>query len=136
MSNAILALDIGERKIGVARANTVARIAEPLATLPNDKDFVETLKRLMQEHDANQLVVGLPRGLDGQETSQTRYVEQFAKDALSFTPVKFQDEALTSVNATEMLESRKRPYNKEDVDALAATLILEDYLQEVISGSA
>lgn len=136
MSSTILALDIGERKIGVARANTIARIAEPLLTLPNNNDFVVALQHLIKEHNADILVVGLPRGLDGQETAQTSYVREFAAKNLNFVPIKYQDEALTSVNATQMLESRKRPYNKKDVDALAATLILEDYLREVTHEAA
>lgn len=130
MSSTILALDIGERKIGVARANSIARIAEPLMTLKNDHDFAASLKSLLAEQEVSQLVVGLPRGMDGQDTAQTTYVRSFVKELGSDVPVHFQDEAVTSVNAEEILKAKKRPYAKEDIDAMAATLILEDYLKE------
>lgn len=127
----ILALDVGERKIGVARANQIARIAEPVTTLTNDDKIVATLQHLIQEHDASEVVVGLPRGMDGQETEQTKSVRRFVDNCQSYlgVPVHFQDEAVTSINARAILEQTKKSYTKEDVDAMAATLILDDYLQ-------
>ncbi len=130
MSATILALDVGERKIGVARANPIARIAEPLTTLTNTPEFFSQLQALISEHEVTELVVGLPRGLEGQETAQTAYVRSFV-DELGSTlriPVHFQDEALTSVNAKQILDAKKKQYTKEDIDAVAATLILDDYL--------
>lgn len=129
MSTTVLALDIGERKIGIARANTIAKIAEPLVTLPNDDLFLQKLNDIMKEHGVSQLVVGLPRGLDGQETKQTRYVRSFADKLDVEANIAFQDEALTSVNAQEILDDTGKHYVKEDIDAMAATLILDDYLK-------
>lgn len=129
MSTTILALDIGERKIGIARASVIAKIPEPLATLPNDDLFEQKLHDIMKEQDAKRLVIGLPRGLDGQETEQTRYVRAFAKTLTLKADISFQDEALTSVNAREILDGSGKSYTKEDIDAVAATLILDDYLK-------
>lgn len=129
MSSTILALDIGERKIGIARANVIAKVAEPLVTLPNDESFIHKLAEIMKEQDAKKLVIGLPRGLDGQETMQTQYVKTFAKNLKLAGNITFQDEALTSVNAREILEESGKTYTKEDIDAVAAMLILDDYLK-------
>ena len=127
----ILALDVGERRIGVAVASSVARLPRPLATLDNDAGFVDALRRLIESESAGSLVVGLPRGLNGQDTAQTDYVRSFVADLQSAIelPVHWQDEALTSQKAEAELQTRGN-YAKADIDALAATYILEDYLTE------
>ena len=129
MSN-LLALDVGERKIGVARAHHIARVADPLTTLPNNDSFNEKLIKIIKEYDVSLVVVGLPRGLEGQDTAQTEYVRKFM-EALSL-PVQytFQDEAVTSVNAEAQLKRAGKAYAKEDIDSMAASIILSDYLQE------
>lgn len=126
----ILALDVGEKRIGVARARSDVRLASPLTTLPNDENIWQNLTDLLQEQAADTLVVGLPRGLDGQNTAQTRSVEAFVEELKKQIPatVHFQDEAVTSAQAEAELTARNKPYAKGDVDALAATYILEDYL--------
>jgi len=129
----ILALDVGAQRIGVATANVIARIASPLVTIPNNESIVETVQQLIAENDVEMLVVGLPRGLDGQETAQTQTVRDFVSNlqqTIGDFPMQFQDEALTSRKAEEELEARGKPYQKGDIDALAATYILDDYLQE------
>jgi putative Holliday junction resolvase len=128
----ILALDVGERRIGVAVAGSEAKLARPLTTLLNTDKFFDELAKIVQQEDIGRLVVGLPRGLEGQTTAQTETVQGFAKELenrLSL-PVHLQDEALTSVQAEAELKQRRKPSVKGDIDALAATLILEDYLQE------
>jgi putative holliday junction resolvase len=127
----ILALDIGERRIGVARASTVARLASPLATLDNNEQFINNLRSLIDQEQASLIVVGLPRNLSGEDTAQTELVRQFTielEQSLNLKTV-FQDEALTSHKAEQELNSRGRSFTKGDVDALAATYILEDYLR-------
>lgn len=127
----ILALDVGQVRIGIALASHAAGIASPLATLANNDAFVETLQELVAAHNVDTLVVGLPRGLEGQDTEQTAYVQAFAKNLQSVTGLEavWQDEALTSMKAEEELRNRGVAYTKEDVDALSATYILGDYLQ-------
>jgi putative Holliday junction resolvase len=126
----ILALDVGEKRIGVARARSDVRLASPLLTLPNDENIWQNLTDLLQEQAAVTLVVGLPRGLEGQSTAQTRSVEAFVQELRQHVSaeIRFQDEAVTSAQAEAELNARGKPYAKGDVDALAATYILEDYL--------
>lgn len=128
----ILALDVGAQRIGVARANSIARIASPLTTLQHGEQIFDDIAQLLRQEKADELVVGLPRGLEGQETDQTRYVRQFVTDLQQHitVPVHLQDEALTSVKAEKELEARKKPFAKGDIDALAATYILSDYLDQ------
>jgi putative Holliday junction resolvase len=128
----ILALDVGERRIGVARANTMVRLPGALTTLMREDSVIDDIKRLMHSEGASRLVVGLPRGLNGQETAQTAAVQAFGQaleQALGL-PVIWQDEALTSRKAEAELESRGKPYQKGDIDALSAVYILEDYLRD------
>lgn len=130
--NSIISLDVGGQRIGVAAANAVARIARPLTTLTHDEQIMETLQRLCATEDAAAIVVGLPRNLSGEHTDQTRIVEDFVLDMkqLINLPVYWQDEAVTSRKAEEELKARRKPYAKGDIDALAATYILEDFLRD------
>lgn len=127
-----LALDAGRARIGIAIANDVVRIASPLPALANDDSFQQKLLSLVAEHQIGTVVVGWPRGLDGQETEQTQYVNDFVDllDGWLKVPVHLQDEAATSVKAEEELQRRGVPYEKGDVDSLSAVYILEDYLAE------
>lgn len=132
LRSTILALDVGGRRIGVAIASFQARISSPLITLINSDSTTEDIQKLIDEHEAKVMVVGLPRGLDGQHTAQTMAVEEF-KAALEHTlaiPVYWQDEALTSKKAESELNSRGKPYRKEDIDSLSATYILEDFMRD------
>ncbi len=137
MSDAhVLALDVGERRIGIAMTSLAARLPAPFGTWPNDEAFVPKLRALIKEKAISTIVIGLPRGLDGQETAQTRYARDFATtiEALGIS-VQLQDEAGTSVQATEELEARQKPYSKADIDALAATYILEDFVRDHVDAS-
>lgn len=128
----ILALDVGEKRIGVAIATLQARIAGPLKTLINTETTHQDIQALIDEHAAGILVIGLPRGLDGQHTRQTMVVEEFKAtlERIVTIPVYWQDEALTSRQAESELESRGKPYKKEDIDSLSATYILEDFVRD------
>lgn len=118
-----LGVDVGSVRIGIARGNSAARLAEPLKTVPAEK-AVDELKELASENSAAGIVVGLPRGLDGGETAQTDFVRDWvntAKPAIGL-PFYWQDEALTSRQAEE---SKDFPAGN---DAAAASIILQDFL--------
>lgn len=136
MSN-ILAFDIGKRKIGVAIANKNTGFPSPLTTITNDDKVWDKIKELINENDAEIIVAGMPRSLSGQETEQTIYTREFV-DTLgkkTLLKIEVQDEDLTSHKAETELKSKKRNYTKADIDALAATFILEDYLLANESGA-
>lgn len=128
----IMALDVGEQRIGVAIASTVAKIASPHGVIINDEDVLIGLKTAIEENKIETIIVGLPRNMQGGETSQSKYARDFAdklKDNFSLRVV-LQDESLTSVQAEENLKSTKKKYTKEDIDAESAVLILDDYIKE------
>lgn len=127
----IMALDVGGRRIGVARANIVARLPEPLVTLVNDDQIFIQLNKLVKEEQVAALIIGLPRGMNGQETEQTKITRNFSarlQQHISI-PVYLQDESLTSRQAEQELQKRGQYHDKAMVDALAATYILEDFLR-------
>jgi putative Holliday junction resolvase len=129
----LLALDYGGARVGVALASLAARLPQPLITLANDAQLVDTLKELAKREEAVAFVVGLPRNLSGEDTEQTRIVRQFVDQlARCAIPVYLQDEAGTSQQAEAELRARRKPFAKGDIDALAACLILENYLREEI----
>lgn len=129
---ALLGLDIGSRRVGVAVARSGVRIAHPLTTVPADESVYEVIAGLAREHGAEAIIAGWPRGLAGQRTAQTESAEQFVFRLRERTGllVVLQDEALTSQKAEAELQARRKPFAKADVDALAATYILEDYMNE------
>lgn len=131
-NSTILALDVGGKRIGVAVASRAAGIASPLTTLAHSDSIIKDIQTVIVHEAADTVVVGLPRGLDGQSTAQTAEVEAFAEQLRQAItqPVHFQDEALTSQKAESELQARGKDYRREDIDALAATYILEDYLAE------
>lgn len=128
----LLGLDVGERRIGLALGDTIGRLATPLTTLNVDGTEIVKLQRVLLEHNIAGLVIGLPRNMSGEETLQTSAVRQFASRRLSgfALPIHFQDESLTSVQAEQELQKRKKAHTKGEVDALAASLILQDFLEE------
>lgn len=129
-SKSVLGLDVGGKRIGVAVASMAARLPRPLATLEQGEGLLGSLEDLARSEDAGAFVVGLPRGLEGQRTAQTAEAEAFAETLRkkSGLPVHMQDEAVTSKQAEEELKKRGKPYGKGDIDALAATYILQDWL--------
>jgi putative Holliday junction resolvase len=125
----LIALDIGEKRIGVAMADTGIRIAVPIQTIEVDGSEVDAITRLVAEKSADTIVVGYPRNQSGETTAQTQYAEAFARKLDGVAPIKFQDESLTSVLAESQLKAHGKPYTKGDIDAQAAALILQDYLE-------
>ncbi len=130
MSNqSLVCLDVGEKRIGVAVADTGIRIAIPLITLDVDGDEIRTIAELVRSEGADKIIVGYPRNQQGESTAQTAYVEEFAEQLKDIAEVVFQDESLTSVMAEDRLRQQGKPYSKGDIDANAAAIILQDYLE-------
>lgn len=125
----ILALDVGEKRIGVAAADTAVPVAVPLATITVDGSELEAIKKLIADRSVGTVVVGYPRNQSGEATDQTAYSESFARKLRDSVQIVFQDESLTSKIAEDRLRASGKPYDKEDIDAFAAVIILQDYLE-------
>jgi putative Holliday junction resolvase len=131
-SKTFLALDIGERRIGVALGDNTVRIAMPFDVIEVDGKELERIARLVIDEDIDTVVVGYPRNQSGEPTAQTQYVEDFAKQLKDIAPaLVFQDESLTSVLAEQQLKATKKPYSKGDIDSQAAAIIVQDYLERL-----
>ena len=134
--NNIFGLDVGNKRVGIAMANTLARLSSPRITLVRDEKFWSKLDNLISEEMVSVLVVGLPRNLDGEDTAQTLATRDFVAELKEHFSgeIVMQDEALTSIKAEQELNSRKTQFSKADIDSLAATYILDDYLNEMARG--
>lgn len=128
----IIALDVGEKRIGVARADSSTRIAIPVGYIAVDGSEWQEIAKIARLNNTNLFVLGLPRSNEGSETAQSAYVRRFAKAMVENIPdarIRFQDESLTSVLAEERLKSRKKRYEKGEIDAEAAAIILQDFIE-------
>ena len=126
----LVCLDVGEKRIGVAVADRSIRIAVAFTTIEVDGNELQAIAEIVIRERADTIVVGYPRNQQGETTAQTAYVEQFAKGLEDIaTNIAFQDESLTSVIAEQRLNAMKKPYVKGDIDAQAAAIILEDYME-------
>jgi putative holliday junction resolvase len=126
----IIALDVGEKRVGVAIAHKIARLPRPLTTLIRGKTFWDELKKLLVQESVSMIVVGMPRSLNGNETAQSAATREFIKalEEQVDMPIETVDEALTSRQAASELMARGKTFTKGDIDALAAVFILNDYL--------
>ena len=125
----LLSLDVGTVRIGVAVADTIVPIALPLTTIDVDGQEIARILELVKERNVETIVVGYPRNQSGDATAQTGIAEAFAEKLKHEVAVVFQDESLTSVMAEDRLRTDGKPYSKGDIDAMAAAIILQDYLE-------
>src|SRR5215467_16079507 len=144
----ILSIDYGQERIGLAIADATAKLAQPLSTLQrvNRNEDMRRLRELVREHVVNQIVVGLPLKLDGTRGEMAEEAERFARRIQKQlgVPVELVDERLTSWEAERLLEEmqgrflhaekshggkKKKAPARATVDAVAAAVILKEYLE-------
>lgn len=135
VSGTLLGFDFGERRIGVAVGETSTRIASPLTTIAENASAstLDAIERLVLEWRPAGFVVGWPRHSDGSEHPVAQRAAKFARRLAGRhkLPVFMVDETLTSATAEATLrDTRTRAGRRGDVDALAATLILQSYLDD------
>ena len=129
----LLALDPGERRVGVALSDPTGTIAQPYAVFDRRRvDLYEQLREVAQEHEVSLVVVGLPVALDGHEGAPARAARDFAAaiGAATGLTVVMHDERFTTVTAEQaLLEGGVRRRKRRDVrDMVAATVLLQSYL--------
>ena len=130
-----LALDVGEKRIGVAVSDELGLTAQPVLTLErrrNPREDLRSLARLCRRYEVAGIVVGNPLSLDGKATPQAAKIKAFAADLGELTqlPVHLWDERLTSHEAHQILyeSGHARQTHRRVVDQVAATLILQSFL--------
>lgn len=137
----ILALDHGTKRVGVAVSDEMYIIAQPLEYIPPEPfaAFLTRLKQIISEKEIGQILVGMPRNMDGSYGPAAIKVQVFVaalKDAVTI-PVKLWDERLTSTQAQRFLIQGgvRRDQRKEKVDKTAAAILLQSYLDSGAAGA-
>ena len=129
----VVALDLGARRIGIAVSDADGKSAFPLGTIERrsfDADM-EAIRLTLGRRNIDCLVVGLPVNMDGSEGPMARHARNFAERAAKAfgVEVRLQDERLSSFEAEQRLGNRvRRGKMKKAIDALAASIILENFL--------
>ena len=129
----ILGIDYGDSRVGLALSDPTKTIASPYQTILNEGEerLLHKLKNIISEKDIECLVLGLPIGLNGQDTQQTKKVREFALAIQVIElPIFLQDERLSSQSAAKSLREQniKTGHNKHLVDERAAAIFLQQYL--------
>ncbi len=132
-----VALDIGERRVGIATGDTCVGIAFPQRALDFGSHGVdpEALAEVVRTHEADAILVGLPLNADGGETPQCQPIRRAAESLAALTGLKivFRNEALTTAKAEEFMveagASRKR--RAASGDSIAAVVLLQELLDEL-----
>ncbi len=131
-----LGLDIGDKRIGVALSDPEGILASPLTIInrSDDRLDIEAITNIISQHQVKQIVVGLPRSMNGSLGKQAEKVKAFTQRLCSHTevPVEFRDERLSTVSAKRLMQevNAKKTREKARYDAIAAALILQGYLDE------
>ncbi|MFC2025044.1 Holliday junction resolvase RuvX [Chloroflexota bacterium] len=131
-----LGLDIGDKRIGVALSDPGGILASPFTIIERkeERQALEAIIEIINQHQVEKIVVGLPRSMDGSLGNQAEKVETFVQTLCSLTevPIEFRDERLTTVSAKRLMQAAgtRKTKRKARDDAIAATLILQGYLDE------
>jgi putative Holliday junction resolvase len=132
MIGRMLGLDIGDRRIGVAISDELGTIASPVGLIRREADVAGEVRALVAEYGAVRVVAGLPIGLSGREGPQALAVRGFVDELAEQldVPVEFYDERLSTAVAERSLIAggTRRAKRREKVDAVAAAVILQGYL--------
>lgn len=133
----IMALDVGSKRIGVALSDPLKITAQGLQTFQRTtlEEDVKGLWQLIDEHEVSQLVVGLPKNMDGSIGFKAEEVQQFVHDLTAERSIEviWIDERLTTVSAERVLLEAdvSRAKRKKVIDKMAAVVILQSYLDRL-----
>jgi putative holliday junction resolvase len=127
----LLGLDVGDKRMGVAICDETQTLARPLLTLnrASKKEDFAKIAALCREHAIEKVIVGLPKTLRNEEGPQAQRVRRYAAElqaALSL-PIEFWDERFSTAEARDLIIGHAL-MRKNEIDAIAAAVILQDYL--------
>lgn len=131
-----LGLDVGDKRIGVALSDPDDILASPFTIINRSDETadIEAIIGIINEHQIKQIIVGLPRSMDGSIGKQAVKVKDFTQKLGNFTevPIEFRDERLSTVAAKRLMQAvnAKKSKEKARYDAVAAAIILQGYLDE------
>ena len=130
----VMALDLGNKRTGIAVSDRTGKVAQPLSVLPSQDIMgnAPSFRRLLEDNAVELLLIGLPVSLDGTEHAQASHIRSKAKqlEELYGMPVEFVDERLSSIEAKHVL--RQMGYNEKEMrgktDKIAACIFLQTWL--------
>lgn len=133
----VLALDIGERRVGLAVSDELGMLAHPFRTLKweGQKNFINTIKQIIEEEHIAKLVIGIPYNLNGSMSKKTEEIKKISdqiQDQLFIEVIEI-DERLTTKMAKQVLHAvgKKPSKNRDKIDQVAAVYILQSYLDRL-----
>ena len=136
----ILALDVGERRIGLAVSDPLETIAQPLTTILRNDASIDAIIQIIKEREICEVVVGLPVNMNGSRGPQADGVDEFAHRIVEQIdiPLVFIDERLTTVEAEKLMISAdvSRSKRRATIDSVAAAIILEKRLRDRAGGTS
>jgi len=129
-----LALDIGDKRIGVALSDPQGILASPLTIIncQGGQADIESIINIVNQNEVGQIIVGLPLSMNGSVGRQAEKVKAFASDLRNHTevPVDFRDERLSTASAKHLMQAVRKTKRETRHDAVAAALVLQGYLDE------
>lgn len=132
----ILGLDVGDKRIGLALSDSDGILASPLSIIERTGELneIEAILKVVKDWEVGQIIVGLPRLMNGSIGAQAEKVQAFVGTLSTYTdiPIELRDERLTTVTAIRLKQetSSRKKNRKIKYDAMAAAVILQDYLEE------
>lgn len=129
-----MGIDYGDKRIGVAFSDLLGMLASPYEVYQNNdqKSSLEHLIKLCKEKEVDEIIIGYPLNMQGEENERTKLTKEFGEKLkkLSGLPVYYQDERLSSFEAEELLKAKGMNWEKrkEVLDMFSAQIILQDYL--------
>jgi putative Holliday junction resolvase len=132
----VLGLDVGDRRIGLALSDSGGILASPLTIIEHttETDDIKAILKIAKQREAERIIVGLPCLMNGDIGPQAQKVQIFAEAMRAHTdiPIEYRDERLTTVTAQRLKQetSTKKKNRNIRYDAMAAAVILQDYLEE------
>lgn len=130
----LLGVDTGDIRVGIAVKPKDVISAEPVCVLQFDADILGHITRIAKQYGAATVIVGLPRDINGNETAQTRKARHFAGELaeVSGLHIILHDEFSTSERARERLKNLSYRYDKVGLDAMAAAVLIDDYMESMV----
>ena len=131
-----LAIDFGEKRVGLALSDPTKIIAKPFKSISytNQDDLLNKISLIIEQKNVEKIILGLPIGLKGQQTAQTNRVFEFYNLIKDKNDIKIvmEDERLSSVSAKKslVLQNIKTGHNKALIDETAAAIFLQLYLDK------
>ena len=130
-----LAIDLGDRRTGLALGDSLTNIVSPIGTINAAKGpvLLAAIKKILEENDPDEIVIGLPLNMDESEGAASKAVREFALQIAQLTnkPIHLHDERLTTFEADSRMAQSGRTHAEKKAlrDSLAAAAMLEDFLR-------